>query len=79
MWCWTPGHGREIVDGLNATGKWFLSMLISTVQLPGASDYESHTEIHTSNSNTDISLERKLKNIFQNQHRYMACCVMAST
>ena len=34
-----PGHGRENVDGLNATNKSFLSMLIKTVQLTGAEDY----------------------------------------
>ena len=31
-----PGHVREVVDGLNATKKWFISMLMPTVQLPGA-------------------------------------------
>ena len=31
-----PGHGREVVDGLNITYIRFLFQLMSTVQLPGA-------------------------------------------
>ena len=33
-----PGHGREVVDGLNATNKSIISMLMENVQLPGAYD-----------------------------------------
>ena len=51
-----PGHGRKVVDGLNATKKRFLSMLMTTVQMPGAEVYNSQTEIHTSTAKTDISL-----------------------
>ena len=35
-----PGHGREVVDVLNATDKKYISMLMTTVQLPGASAYK---------------------------------------
>ena len=31
----TPGHGKEVVDGLNDTEKRFMYQLMSTVQLPG--------------------------------------------
>ena len=34
-----PVYGREVVDGLNATDKSFLSMIMTTVQLPGSADY----------------------------------------
>ena len=34
------GHEREVFDGLNATYKSFISMLMITIQLPGAEDYE---------------------------------------
>ena len=53
-----PGHGREVVDGLNATN-FFLSMSTTTVQLPVALAYESQTAMHTSTANTDISLARE--------------------
>ena len=51
----TPGHLREVVGGLNANNKSFPSMLIKTVQLPGAAAYDSHMVIHTSTTNIDIS------------------------
>ena len=31
-----PYHGKYVVDGLNATEKRYLSMLMTTVQLPNA-------------------------------------------
>ena len=53
-----PGNFREVLNGLNATKKRFCSMVIPTVKLPGAAAYESHMSMHTSTSNTDISLAR---------------------
>ena len=53
-----PRHGRKIVDGLNDTEKRFLSMITTSVQLPGAEAYESRMKINTSTANTDISLAR---------------------
>ena len=32
---WSLGHGKYVVDGLNATDNFFLTMLITTVQLHG--------------------------------------------
>ena len=52
------GHGREVVDGFNANEKRLLSILMTTVHLPGASSYDSQMEIQTSTANTDISLAR---------------------
>ena len=37
----TPGHGKDIVYGLNATDKIFLTMLMTTVQIPGAATNKS--------------------------------------
>ena len=42
-----PGNGREVLDGLNATDKSFLSILITTVKMPDAASYDSYMEIHT--------------------------------
>ena len=44
----TQGHGREVFNGLNATNKRFLSMLITNVQFPGVSRYDKHISMHTS-------------------------------
>ena len=55
------GNGREFVDGMNATEKYFLSKLMTTVQLTNTAAYDSHMVIHTSTANTDICLERKFQ------------------
>ena len=31
-----PGHGKEVVDGLNAVDNSYIYQLISKVQLPGS-------------------------------------------
>ena len=57
----TLGHGREVIEGLNATNKSFISMLIITMQLPGEEAYELQMAMHTSTENTDISLAREFQ------------------
>ena len=37
----SPGHVREVVDGLNANEKHCISMLMTTAQLPCSATYES--------------------------------------
>ena len=36
-----PGHGKEVVDGLNAIDKLYMYQLMSTVQLPGSKIFEN--------------------------------------
>ena len=36
-----PGHGKEVVDGLNAVDKRYIYQLIPTVQLPGSNIFDS--------------------------------------
>ena len=55
-----PGNGKYFVDGLNATRKMFLSMLMTNMKLPGASSNDSQMVICTSVSNEDTSLAREL-------------------
>ena len=54
----TPGHGKYSVYGLNANDNMFLTMLMTTVQLPGAATTDSYMVIHTVMSITDMSLSR---------------------
>ena len=54
----SPVNGKDVVDGLNVTDKRFLSMLTTTVQLPGVSTNNSHMVMHTSTSNTYNSLAK---------------------
>ena len=37
----TPGHGKEVVDGLNAVDTRYIYQLISKVQLPGSVIFDS--------------------------------------
>ena len=74
-----PGHGREVVDGLNDTEKRLLSILITTVQMTGAEYYDSQTANLTSTENTYISLARERFKIVQTQHGHTACWITVST
>ena len=56
-----PVHCIEVVGGFNATYKSFLSMLMTTVQLPGAAYYNSHMALHTSTANIDIIIHMENK------------------
>ena len=49
-----PGHGRKLVDGLNAIDKRFLLQLMSSVQLPGVNRYDTHMVMHTGNCKSDV-------------------------
>ena len=42
------GYEKYVLDGLNATYKRYLSMLITTAQLPNATKNNSQMVIHTS-------------------------------
>ena len=41
-----PGHGKEVVDGLNAVDKLYTYQLMSTVQLPGSNIFDPQMQIH---------------------------------
>ena len=36
-----PGHGKEVVEGINAIGKFYIYQLMSNVQLPGSKRFDS--------------------------------------
>ena len=44
-----PGHGKEVVDELNAVDKRYIYQLMSNVQLPGSVRFDSHIKVHTGN------------------------------
>ena len=43
----TPGHGKEVVDGLNTVDKCYIYKLMSKVQLPVSVIFDSQIVIHT--------------------------------
>ena len=53
-----PGHGNDVVGGLNDTDKRFLTMLMKTVQLPNAATNNYQMVMHTSTEKSDISVTK---------------------
>ena len=42
-----PGHGKEVVDGLNSVGMRYIYQLMSTIQLPVSIRFDSNIKTHT--------------------------------
>ena len=53
-----PGHGIEVVDGLDATEKRFFLQLMSNVKLPGAKGYDTQMAIYNESRTSHVSLDR---------------------
>ena len=63
-----PGHGKEVVDGLNAVDKRYIYQLMSKVQLPGSIRFYSQIKINTGTEKKDLSLAREFKNHLEGEH-----------
>ena len=53
-----PGHGKEVVGGLNAIDKLYIYKLMSTVQLPGSKTFEKNILMHSFTPKKDVSLAK---------------------
>ena len=53
-----PGRGKEVVDGLNAIDRRYIYQLMSNVQLPVSTLYDSHILINSYKQNNDVSLAK---------------------
>ena len=56
-----PGHGKEVVDKLNAVDKRYIYQLISKVNLPGSVKFDSQIKMHIGTENKDVSLSKEFK------------------
>ena len=52
------GHGKDVLDGLNAVDKRYIYQLISNVKLPGTNRFDSQMQMHTGNQNNDVILAK---------------------
>ena len=61
--CWisAPGHGKEVVDGLNNVDKRYIYQLMYSVQLPGSNRFDSQMQMHTGTQKYDVSLAKQLQ------------------
>ena len=64
-----PGHGKEVVDGLNAVDKGYIYQLMSKVQLPGSIRFDSQIKTHTGTEKKDVSLAMEFKDYLEGEHR----------
>ena len=64
-----PGHGKEVVDGLNDVDKRYIYQLMSKIQLPGSIRFDSQIKMHTGTENKDVSLAKEFKDHMEGEHR----------
>ena len=64
-----PGHGKEVVDGINAVDKRYIYQLMSRVQLPGSVKFDSHIKMHTGTENKYVILAKEFKDHLEGEHR----------
>ena len=56
-----PGDGKEVVYWLNYVHKRSIYQLMSTVQLPGSSIFDSQLKMHTGNQKYDVILAKEFQ------------------
>ena len=65
-----PGHGKEVVDGLNDVDKRYIDQLMSTVKLPVSIRFGSQIQMHTCTKKYDVSLAKKFQeHLTKNQRK----------
>ena len=55
------GHGKEVVDGINAVDKRYIYQLISTDKLTGSIRFDSKIKMHNGNKKDDVSLAKEFQ------------------
>ena len=53
-----PGHGKEVVDGMNAIENRVIYQLISNFQLPGSKTFDSKILMHSFTQNNDVIMAK---------------------
>ena len=57
----TSGHGKEVVDGINAVDKHYIYKLMYNVQLPGSVIFDSQIKMNTGTKKEDVILAKEFK------------------
>ena len=63
-----PGHGEEVVYGINAVDKRYIYQFMSTVKLPGSKIFDSHMKMHTFNQKYVESLSKEFQHHLTKEH-----------
>ena len=63
-----PGHGKEVVYGINTIDKHYIYQLMYNVQLPGSNIFYSHILMQYSTQNNDVSPAKELQKHLYKEH-----------
>ena len=63
-----PGHGKDILDWLNAVYKRYIYQLMSNAQLPRSNRFDLQMQMHTGNQNDDVSLAKEFQYYMTKEH-----------
>ena len=63
-----PGHGKEVVYGLNAVDKRYIYQLISNVQLPVSVRFDLQINMHIGTKTEGVSLSKEFKDNLEKEH-----------
>ena len=64
-----PGHGKEVVGGLNVIDKRYIYQLMFNVQLPGSKTFDSQILMHSCKQNNDVSMDKQLQKHLSKERR----------
>ena len=64
-----PGHGKEVVYGLNYVDKRYIYQLMFTFQLHGSNRFDSQMQIHTGKQKYDVILAKEFQHYLSKEHR----------
>ena len=54
----SPGHGKDVVYGINSIDKRYIYQLMSNVKLPWSKTFDSYILMHYFAQNNDDSLDK---------------------
>ena len=64
-----PGHGKDVIYGLNSIDNHYMYQFMSTVKLPGPNIFDSQMQMNTGNKKDDVSLAKEFQHHLKKEHR----------
>ena len=68
-----PGHGKEVVDGINDVDKCYIYQLMSNVQLPGSKRFDPQMQMETDNQKNYVSLANEFQQHMTKEYYQQWC------
>ena len=64
-----PSHGKEVVDGINASENYFIYQLMYNGQLPGSKQFDSQILMYSCTPKNEVSLAKEFQKHLSKDHR----------